>query len=157
MNDLTDISMENVNNRSIFAEIIIIDFYDGPTEAICKIISSNDWVIASLVYFEPHLNERIFSIISVAHDWLNGFESDFQSLRSNNFESYWEVKSGIKKYSESYSGNAFLFKCKILSSEVYEIVQIKSNKLEYFANVESVLTQKKKHQLKWIDAFIEGG
>jgi hypothetical protein len=155
MDDLIGISMKNVNRRSIFSEIIIVDFYDGPTEAICKIISSNDWVIASLVYFGPHLNERIFSIISVTDDWLNRFESGLQSLRNNNFECYWEIKHGIEKYSRSYSGNAYLLKCGILSAEVYEIVQIKSDKLEYFPNIESVLTQKKEYQSKWIGAFIE--
>jgi len=147
--------MDNVTKRSIFSEIIIIDFYDGPTEAICKIISSNDWVIASLVYFDPNLNERIFSIISLRQDWLDEFESNLQSLRSNNFDSYWDLKNGIKKYFDNYSGDAYLFKCEILSSEVYEVFQIKSNKLEYFANVESVLTQKKDCQLKWIDAFFK--
>ena len=152
MDDLISISMKNVNRRSIFSEITIVDFYEGPTEAICKIISSDDWVIASLVYFEPHLNERIFSIISVTDDWLNRFESGLQSLRNNNFECYWEIKYGIEEYYRSYSGNAYLLKCGILSAEVYEIVQIKSDKLEYFPNIESVLTQKKEYQSKWIDA-----
>jgi hypothetical protein len=154
VHNLLETGMKNAGKKSIFSEIIIIDFYDGPTQAVCKIISSNDWVISSLVYFDPDTSVRIFSIISMPNDWLNKFESDFQLLRNNNFKNYEVIKTNIKRYSENYSGEVFLFKCEYLSSDVYSIVQINSNKLLYFDSVESVVTQNKQSQSKWIEAFL---
>ena len=89
------------------------------------------------------------------NEWLTKFELDFKLLRTNNFETCETVKKSIRRYSKNYNGKAFLFKCKFLSSDTYEIVQIEANKLLYFDSVESVVTQNRQSQSKWIDAFRE--
>ena len=90
----------------------------------------------------------------MTNDWLYEYESYLLLLRNNNFENYEVIKSGITSYYKNYAGEAFLVKCKDLSSEAYEIVQIESNKLKYFESVESVLTQSKQSQSIWINAFV---
>lgn len=153
MHNLLHMSKLSGGQKSIFSDIITISFYDGPTEAICETSVNNEWVLASLIYFNPPNRERIFSIIEIAADWLNKFKLQINAFKEHDFRYFEEIKKEIRRYYKTYTADVWLYKGESLASSNYQIVQIESGPVQYFDHIEKVIKQNKKSQLKWQNAF----
>ena len=62
---LMDTYEKNSGKSSLFDEILYIDFYGSPTEAVCKLEGIRKWFISSLVYFDIEKNRRIFTVLEI--------------------------------------------------------------------------------------------
>jgi hypothetical protein len=133
----------NVGKKSFFLERIIVDFYDEPTEAICKSDFIDQSFIASLVCFDCD-KKKIFSLVKISPDWLNKYKAEIEAIKSNNFDNYARIKTAIIKYYKNYSGDVYLFKSQSLLGINYEIVKIKVSSLKYFRDIQYVIRQDKK-------------
>jgi hypothetical protein len=151
---LLDVYRKNVGQRSLFCDTIIIDFYDGPTEAICQLIDSEQWYICSLVYIAIEKTQRIFTTIEISKDLFLKFKSIFENRTADPGEFYQMLKERVAAVYNGYSGNVFLFKCDWLNSVEYEVVEIPLRELLYFNNIEEVLEQDEESKLKWKNFFL---
>jgi hypothetical protein len=153
MKTLLDIYKENVGKKSLFNEIVDIDFYDGPTEALCKVIDTGQWYICSLVYIDFKKKERIFTLLEIDQD----LQSDLKSKLGHKMpemEDYIEnLKAKVKDIYSGYSGKVFLFKSDWLNSVDYEVAEIPLVNLQYFRDIEHVLEQSEELKLKWTKFF----
>ena len=153
MKTLIDIYKENVGKKSLFNEIVDIDFYDGPTEALCKVIDTGQWCICSLVYSDFKKRERIFTLLEIGRDLQSDLKSNLGHQKSE-MEDYIEnLKAKVKDIYDSYSGKAFLFKSDWLNSVDYEVAEIPLESLQYFRDIEHVLEQSEELKLKWTKFF----
>ncbi|HEY8968344.1 MAG TPA: hypothetical protein VIM64_04615 [Puia sp.] len=141
---------KNMGKRPLFSEIVDIDFYDGPTEAMCQLVDTDQWFILSLVYFDVDTNERIFTSLELTNEWLSELSSVWE-LRSSNVRSFYErVKEKINGIYNVYPGKVFLFRSDWLWSINYEVVQIPLQFLKYFRSIEDVLEQTEESKSKWV-------
>ena len=153
MKSLLDTYKENVGQRPLFAEIIDIDFYDGPTEALCQLIDSWQWVICSLVYYDIGKGERIFTLLFIGDQLLSKFKSILEKRADDQAGFYKQIKTQVKVVYNSYSGKAFLFKSDWLNATEYDVVEIPFKRLKYFKDIEKVLEQSEESKLKWLSFF----
>lgn len=151
---LLEIFRRNVNKNSFFAKILDIDFYDGPTEAICQLVDSNEWLICSIVYFKPEEDDRIFSVIQVDSAAILDLVSNCTSMPKDGTLFYEKAKERIKSVYNTYKGDVFLLKSQSLIDQKYEIVQISLKDLNYFASIDDVIMQSESSKLRWKSFFI---
>ena len=133
---------------------MIIDYYDGATEAICKIKDSEVWVIASLVYFSPESRIRIFTLLEITEQSLPTIKTLAELYLKEGNAAYSSIKQEIEMYYKGYAGKVFLFMGDLLSSVHYQIVEMPNKLLCYFSDIDAVLAQDKKVQDKWIKLFL---
>ena len=153
MESLLDTYRKNVRQRSLFTEIVDIDFYDGPTEALCQLVDSRQWLICSLIYFDIKKGERIFTLLEISNEWLLKFKSILEKRSIDQAEVYEKLKEEINSFYNAYSGKLFLFKSNWLNAIEYEVIEIPLTQLEYFKDIEGVLEQSEESKLKWINFF----
>jgi hypothetical protein len=150
---LLDTYKENVGRRPLFAEIIDIDFYDGPTEALCQLVESNQWVICSLVYADIERGIRIFTLIEITDRSLSKFKQILEKRSSNKTGFYQDIKAQVKGEYDGYIGKVFLFKCDWLDATEYKVVEMPLEHLEYFKDIEDVLGQNEESKARWLSYF----
>jgi len=155
MESLQDVYKVNAGKTSLFSAILDIDFYDGPTEAICQLTDSHRWFICSLVYLDVEVGERIFTVIEVRNELLSHFQSLFGKMATDQSNIYQQIKEEVKKVYDGYSGKVFLFKSDWLNALEYKVVQMPLNQLQYFRDIDEVLGQSEESKLKW-KRFISG-
>lgn len=143
----------NVGKNPLFSDTIIIDFYDGPTEAICQIRNINEWFISSLVYFNSQTDQRIFSMIKITEEWLSDIRIVVEKYEKGDLMYYSQLKDRIALHYAKYSDVMFLFKSNWLMSPNYEIIEAPLQKIKYFNSIDAVLDQDDESQSKWIDLF----
>jgi len=153
MKSLLDIYHRNVDQRPLFSEIKDIDFYDGPTEALCRLIDTDQWIICSLVFIDFEMDERIFTLLEISADALFKFQSIFEGRHQDQQHFYPKLKAQVKAVYGNYAGKAFLFKSGWLKSVEYEITEIHINDLQYFVDIEAVIGQSEKSKTKWKTFF----
>lgn len=153
MKKIVDAYKINKGKNSLFAKELIVDYYDGALEAICQIKNEDIWVIASMVYFNPDEQIRIFTIIKIAERHLQNMQKLLERYQIMGNAEYEPIKQEIKRYYETYSGDVLLFKSDLLSSVNYEIVSMPKKLLRYFPRVESVLDQSLVEQSQWMNLF----
>jgi len=149
MKSLLDIYHENVGQKPLFSEIKDIDFYDGPTEALCRLIDTDQWIICSLVFIDFEMDERVFTILEISEDVLFKFQSIFEDRHQDQRHFYKEVKAQVKGVYGNYSGRVFLFNSGWLEGVEYKIVEIPLKDLQYFGDIEIVIEQPEESKLKW--------
>jgi hypothetical protein len=154
MNLLLDTYNKNVGQRSLFSEIIDVDFYDGPTEALCQLIGTEQWFVSSLAYIDFSNNERIFTVLEVSNDVLLNFKSILERRTSIQESFYGSLKQQVNAAYTGYAGKVYLFKGDSLSAIKYELVEIPLNYLQYFGDIETVLEQNEESKLKWKSFFL---
>jgi hypothetical protein len=153
MKSLLDIYSDNKGKRPLFSEIIHIDFYDSPTEALCRLVESEHWFICSLVYIDIKGRERIFTMLEINNQLLLEFKSVLEKLADDREVLYQKLKTQVKAVYKKYSGNIFLFKSDWLNAAEYEVVEIPLKHLQYFKDIEVVLEQNENSKLQWIRFF----
>jgi hypothetical protein len=153
MDKILDVYKMNKEKNPLFSQEIIIDYYDGATEAICQIRDSEEWIIASLVYFNPDDHIRIFTILKITEEYLPTIKTLAEVYLKEGNAEYMSIKHEIEFYYKWYAGAVFLFMSDLLSSIHYQIVEIPNKSLCYFSNIESIWEQEKKIQDKWIQLF----
>lgn len=154
MKSLLDIYHENVGQKPLFSEIIDIDFYDGPTEALCQLMETEQWFICSLVYIEFKMGQRVFTLLEISKNSFLKFKSIFESRSADQEDFYQKLKEEVKAIYGNYSGRVFLFKSGWLNAEKYEVVELPLKELQYFNDVEQVLHQSEESKLNWINFFL---
>lgn len=150
---LLDIYNKNKGKRPLFSDINDIDFYDGPTEALCRLAESEQWLICSLVYIDISGSERIFTMLEINNQLLLELKSVLEKLTDDQEVLYQKLKAQVKAVYNKYSGNIFLFKSDSLYATKYEIVEISLKPLQYFEDIETVLEQNENSKLHWINFF----
>ena len=154
MKSLQDTYNKNVGHISLFSEILDIDFYDGPTEAVCQLADSDQWFICSLVYIDMERGERIFTMLEISNEsWLH-FKSLLERIPSDQANFYRQIKTQVRAVYNNYSGKAFLFKSDWLNGSEYKIVEMPLKQLHYFGDIEEVLGQSEESKLKWKECFL---
>ena len=153
METLLDICKKNVGKRPLFEDIMAIDFYDGPTEALCKVIDGEQWVICSFVYIDFKKRERIYTVLEIDWDLLLKLKSNLEHRIPDQEDNYANLKAQVKVIYNGYSGKVFLFKSDWLNSIDYEVVGIPLKHLLYFIDIEQVLEQSEELKLKWAGFF----
>ncbi|MFT3934824.1 MAG: hypothetical protein QM726_14460 [Chitinophagaceae bacterium] len=143
----------NKEKSSLFSQAIVIDHYDGPTEAVCQIRDSEEWFIASLVYFNPDERIRIFTLLKITEQSLVNIKTLAEVYLKEGNAEYAPIKQAIEFYYKGYTGTVFLFMSDWLSSIHYQIIEIPNNALRYFSDIEAVLEQDKRIQGKWMQLF----
>jgi hypothetical protein len=150
---LLDTYKKNVRQRPLFTKIIDIDFYDGPTEAVCQLIDSEDWFICSLLYFDPDAGERIFTILEISNESFLEFKSILEDRSCDQSELYKKLKDKAKSIYDTYLGKVFLLKGNKLDSINYQVIQIPLERLKYFNHIEDVLEQSEESKSQWVSLF----
>jgi hypothetical protein len=160
MKSIIDQYQKLLSQKPIFSEVIIIDFYDGATEAVCKVSNSDEWYICSMVYFNPDSRQRIFSVIKVNEDLWPAFLSEinvFKKIAPDAYggknDYYKKTKKVISNYYEKYTGNVILLMSDSLISFEYKIIEVSRDYLKYFDSIESVLEQDEIAKNQWISLF----
>jgi hypothetical protein len=153
MEPLLDFYIKNVGKRPLFEDIMAIDFYDGPTEALCKVIDGEQWVICSLVYIDFKKRERIYTVLEIDRDLLLKLKSNLEHRLPDQEDNYARLKAQVKDVYNHYSGKIFLFKSDWLNSVDYKVVEISLMHLLYFVDIEQVLEQSEELKLKWTGFF----
>lgn len=153
MKSLLEIYQENAGKKSLFSEIVDIDFYDGPTEALCRLADTEQWVIGSLVYIDLNKRERIFTLLEISNDVLLGFKSIFENRPSDQEDFYENLKEQVTVVYTGYAGKVFLFKSDWLNAIKYEVVEISLKDLQYFSDIEKVIGQPEESAVKWRGFF----
>ncbi|HEV3250262.1 MAG TPA: hypothetical protein VGZ71_04880, partial [Puia sp.] len=144
---------ENAGKKVLFSEIIMVDYYDGPTQAICKLDRTDIWMFCSLVYFEPDAGIRIFTIINLTEQWIFKNKLLINKFANINFEGFAKMNKEIKPYFNNYRGNVYLFKGKQLDDINYEVTEIPLKYLTHFNNIEKNLDQDEESKLHWLNFF----
>ncbi len=140
---------KNASLRPLYSEIIDIDFYDGPTEALCRLNDSEQWFICSLVSIAFDKWERIFSLLEVTNDVLLKFKFIFENRLPDQHDFYQKLKEQVSVVYADYQGKVFLFKGDRLNAIMFEVVEIPLKDLQYFKDVEAVMGQSEESKLKW--------
>jgi hypothetical protein len=153
MNLLLDVYNKNVGQRALFSEIIDIDFYDGPTEALCRLIDTEQWFVCSLVYIDFNKSERIFTLLEIDSEALLTFKSIFGARPSDQEDFYRKIKERVNDVYVGYADAVFLFKGDWLNAIKYELVKIPLKDLQYFNNIERVIEQTEESAMKWRGFF----
>jgi hypothetical protein len=153
METLLNIYRKNVGRRSLFEEVKDIDFYDGPTEALCKLVDAEQWFICSLVYVDFGKSERIYTMLEISHGSFSKLKSNLESQSTNQESDYEKLKVQVKAIYKDYTGKLFLFKSDWLNSVDYEVTKVSLRDLRYFSDIEHVLEQSEASKLKWIKLF----
>ena len=150
---LLDAYKNNVNKRFLFSKFIDIDFYDGPTEAMCQLVDSEQWFICSLVYFDINKDERIFTLLEVNNEWLVELKLILETYSNDTSILHKKLKEKVNLIYKIYSGKVFLFRSDSLAATEYEVVQIPLKDLKYFKGIEDVLDQTEESKLQWVSFF----
>jgi hypothetical protein len=150
---LIDIYKGKAGLSPLFSVILDIDFYDGPTEAICKLVDTEKWVICSLVYIDFTNRQRIFSMLEVGEQWLSELRPLVEKYKSGSMDSFEAIKSNVEFMFDNYKDDAYLFKSDSLRAKDYEIVQVPIEYLKYFRDIEEVIEQDDAAKSKWIGFF----
>jgi len=150
---ILDAYKENVEKTSLFSKIIIVDFYDGPTEAICKLVDSEQWLVGSIVYFDIEKKERIFTLLEITNESSSELQPILGSSSIIQADIYENIKKEISLIYNNYSGPVFLFRGHQLSDKKYEVVQIPLKHLIYLKDLEDVLAQTEESKLQWVSFF----
>jgi hypothetical protein len=149
MKSLQEIYTKNAGKASLFSSILDIDFYDGPTEAVCQLADSHRWFICSLVYIDIELGKRIFTMLEINDESVSHFKSLFERIATDRSNIYHQIKDKVRVIYKNYSGKVFLFKGDWLNASEYKIVQILLSQLKYFRDIDEVLGQSEESKLKW--------
>jgi len=150
---ILDAYTKNAGRKSLFSKIIDIDFYDGPTEALCQLAESSQWFIGSLVNFDIKKDIRVFTILEINDEWALELKEMLTSdsiIQPNRYEN---IKKRVGQLYSNYSGLVFLFKGHQLNEMGYEVVQISLEYLKYFKEMEDVLEQTEESKLQWMSFF----
>jgi len=143
----------NKGKNTLFSTIMIIDFYDSPTEALCEVGGGNQWCITSLVYFDPYRNIRVFTLINIENESLSDLKALVESYQLNGIDHFDAMKDCVATYYNNYTGRVFLFMTDWLSSNNYQMTEIPKTSLSYFADIEDVLEQSTHEKERWTDWF----
>jgi len=144
---------KNAGGASLFSQIRIIEFYDGPTEAVCQLADVEEWVICSMVYFNIQKNERIFSMLPISFEWSLKLELDLEVPLEEKWERHEKVKKEIGSFYSGYSGDVFLFRGCSLNKAAYQLAQIPLKYLKYFKGIDDVLGQSEGSMAQWTGLF----
>jgi hypothetical protein len=144
---------EHIGKSCFYDQLIIIDFYDGPIEGICKLENIASNLIFSIIYLDLQRKERIFSLLEIPNEWMAVNESIIKRYENGEMSPYKEIKTKIKSLYKSYYDPAYLFRGEQISDVNYNIVEVNANKLEYFSRVDDVLKQNQKCKTKWNKLF----
>jgi hypothetical protein len=153
METLFNIYRKNVGKRPLFEDITDIDFYDGPTEALCKLVGAEQWFVCSIVYIDLKKSERIFTVLEISRDSLLKLKSNLEHQKTGQESYYEKIKEQVNAIYKNYRGRVFLFKSDWLNSVNYDVETIPLRDLQYFNDIEHVLAQSEVSKLKWIKFF----
>ncbi len=137
----------------LFTEIITVDWYDGTTTGVCKLIHSNEWYICNMCYFDPDGDLRIFSLVQATDEWMKDFKAITLSMQEGATVAYGKREELIKKAFENYKGAAFLMKAQDVGDLDYDVVQLPVEDLRYVEGVEKAVNQNQKWKMKWLNYF----
>lgn len=151
MNLLIERYNKNKGKHSLFSDIIYIDYYDGGTQAICKLDHTEQWLICSLTYFNIKDQVRVFALIEAKAEWASRIKSGLDSDKTG--KEYKNLKAQVKNAFDDYSGNAYLMKAEKLEDINYEVIEVPFSGMMYFETIEDVLAQDEKHSLYWAQFF----
>ncbi|MCO5242028.1 MAG: hypothetical protein M9904_18465 [Chitinophagaceae bacterium] len=140
---------KEINNRDskIFMEEVIIDWYDGPIVALAKMSRTLKWYLASIVYFNPETNQRIFQLIEVEDSWAKQIKNDIQPTTYN------DIKERIKNKFLKHVSDLYLIKGQYLDEPDLSIRKIPIENLKYYSSIEEVIRQDSSQSQKWLDFF----
>jgi hypothetical protein len=156
MDILFDTYKKNVGLMPLFSLIMDIDFYDGSTEAICKLNNAEKWYVCSLVHINLNPRQRIFTLLELDEQWILKAKPIVEKYQKGDMSSYEAIKREIKLVYDSYKGTVYLFKpdwSDWMDSRNYEIVRIPKESLRYFKDIEDVIEQDKESKLLWMNFF----
>lgn len=140
---------KEINNQDgkIFIEEIIIDWYDGPIVALVKMYDAIKWYLASIVYFNPQTNERIFQLIEVEDTWVRQIKEDIQISK------YDDIKEMIRNKFRQHISGLYLVKGAYLDEVGLKIKKVPVANLVYYSGIEEVIQQDKSISEKWLSFF----
>jgi hypothetical protein len=140
---------KEINNQGgkIFIEEIIIDWYDGPVVALVKMYDALKWYLASIVYFNPQTNERIFQLIEVEDTWVRQIKKDIQISK------YDDIKEMIRNKFRQHVSGLYLVKGQYLDEVGLKIKKVPVDSLVYYSGIEEVIQQDKSISEKWLSFF----
>ncbi len=153
MDILFDIYKRSVGLVPLFSVVLDIDFYDGPTEAICKLIDTERWFISSLVLIDFKTNQRVFTMLELNEQSLSEIRPLIEGYKSGDIDSHERVKDKVKLFFDEYRGAVYLFKSDWLNAIDYEITQVPIEHLKYFNGIEDVVAQNEESKLQWVNFF----
>src|SRR5580704_7276432 len=96
MDSLFDQFKMNVGKKPLFSDIIILGYYDGPTEGVCNLMETQSYYIFSLVYLNFANKERMFSLIEVSKKWIQANEKLLAEFRLGDFQSFNKMKAKLR-------------------------------------------------------------
>jgi hypothetical protein len=150
METLLDIYRKNAGKRPLFEDITDIDFYDGPTEALCKLVDVEQWFICSIVYVDLTKGERIYTVLEISRSLMTKLKSNLEHQIAEQESYYEKIKTQVKAVYQDYTGKVFLFKSDWLNSVNYEVEKIPLRDLRYFSDIKQVLEQSEASKSKWL-------
>lgn len=150
METFLDIYKENAGKRPLFEDITDIDFYDGPTEALCKLVDVEQWFICSIVYIDLAKSERIYTVLEISRSLMKKIKSNLERQIADQESYYEKIKAQVRAIYKDYAGKVFLFKSDWLNSVNYVVEKIPLRDLRYFSDIEQVLEQSEASKLKWL-------
>lgn len=138
---------EQGKGNKIFIEEVIIDWYDGPIIALAKMSDTLKWYLASIVYFNPQTNQRIFQLIEVEDSWAKQIKKDIKIIKYDN------IKEMIRNKFRQHISDLYLVRGQYLDEIGLRIKKIPIDNLMYYSSIEEVIQQDQSLSQKWLGFF----
>ena len=142
-----------VKHEINFTAFEIIDWYDGPTCALCKSQEPDEWFFANIVFIDFERRKRIFVLIQLnAAQSAYLFQALLKTVPGQKRSSILLGKT-LRDFIQGYDGAVWLFETDNLDKKSKTIISVDRSFLKYFKSLDEVMNQSKKAKKKWLDVF----
>lgn len=137
-------------NKITFSAIEILDWYDGPTCAVCKSDELDKWFFATLVFTDIQLRRRVFVLMELSDAEATCI---LELLLKTDKITTTLLTELLDDLVNSYDGNVWLLDTDNLDKESKTLVQVDKSYLRYFKSLDEVVYQDKEDAQRYLEVF----
>jgi hypothetical protein len=150
---LEQIASLNCGHHPLITDIVMIDFYDHPTEGFCNVTGLHGRFVFSLMCFDFKNNFRIFSLLRIPDLAVERFRAVEELFVADASKYYQTVKRAVKEIYKEHGNSAALVMMQDVWNLEYKVIEHPKIPIKYFSHVEQVANQNEQQTNLWLSQF----